>query len=174
MARALTFSNTESLAWTYTNAQDLSTPEDKKTLSRSPINLTDGTGANKANRLWHGKRTLAATTSENIDVYDLGSIAEDTLGQTVAIAKIKFIRIQNLNTTTGNKLLIGGEGTTAAWNAPFNASDTAKVEIGPGGVWEMGSPVDGFTVTDVASHLLKIDNPGSASIDYEIILVGEQ
>ena len=178
MPRALTFSNTESLTWTYTNAQDLSTPEDKKTLPRTPINLTDGTGANKANRIWHDKRTLANATSETIDMFDLaisgGAAGEDHLGQAVQFAKIKFIRIQNLNTTAGNKLLIGGEGSAAAWNSPFNASDTAKNEIGAGGVWEMGSPVDGFTVTDVSNHLLKVDNPGSASIDYEIIIVGEQ
>lgn len=176
MARALTFKLTKTLDWTYTNAVDLSTPTDAKTLSLIDTNLTSGTGKDKADRLWHDTRTLTATTSEKIDMYDLaidgGAAGEDSLGQTVAAAVVKSITIRNKNTTAGNDLKVFGEGSAAAWNSPMDGSDTAKVVIGPGGSLTLEAPAAaGYAVADTSNHLLKIDNPGASSITYDIIVV---
>jgi hypothetical protein len=177
MARALTFKIQQNVIWSYTNAADLSTPTDAKSLSWLDTNLTSGYAAiNKADRLWHDTRTLTATTAEEIDVYDLavdgGAAGTDTLGQTVAAATVKAIIIRNNSVIAADNLTIGGEASTAAWNSPFGGSDSASVTLGPGGKITMEAPsIAGYAVADTTNHLLKIDNATANSIIYDIVIV---
>jgi len=139
---------------------------------------TDGTTTDKADKIWSSTaRTLTGATSENIDVYDFGTIdigtgaGEDALGNPVTLADIVAVLIENNSTSTGN-LSIGGEGSIAAWNSPFDASDTASLgPIPPGGWFMLCSGNDpAFPVADTSNHLLKITS--TANLTYDIYIIG--
>lgn len=180
MARALTFKSVSNITWSYTNAQDLSTPTDAKAVTYTDTNLTGSStstgGKDIGDRLWHDSRTLAATTSEEIDMYDLavdgGSAGEDTLGQAVTSAVVKYLKIRNKSTTVGDDLHVGGEASVECWNSVFNSDDDALIVVGPGGSITLEAPAAaGYAVADSGNDLLKINNPGSNSVTYEIIVV---
>lgn len=171
MATSLSTSATLNLSWTFTNPLDLTTPRDAGALVLALAELTDGTGANQANTIWHDQRTLPTATAETIDVYDFGGGTPSTLGTAIANAKVKLLLIQN--THASDSLTIGGEGSAAAWNSPFGASDTATMTLPAGGTLLLVAPsAAGYTVADVSNHLLKINNPGANSVTYKIVVIG--
>lgn len=141
-------------------------------------NLLDGIVLDKANRIWESKgRVIASAASEDIDVYDFGSIdigagaGLDALGQALALAKIVLVLIRNRATSVGT-LLVGGKATTAAWNSPFNADDDALTPVLPGGVLLWYAPsLAGYAVADTTNHLLKMAASGG-DVTYDITIIG--
>lgn len=142
------------------------------------LTTTDGTTTGKADKMWSSKaRSLSGASSESIDVYDLGTIdigtgsGKDALGNSITFAEIVAVLIENNSSSTGN-MTIGGEGSAAAWQTPFGASDGASVgPIPPGGFFMFGSTADpAFAVTDSSDHLLKIAS--SATLTYDIYIIG--
>lgn len=141
--------------------------------------IGSGTGADQANRMWQDtNRLLSSAASENIDLYDLGAIdigggaGKDALGQAQLLAEVVGILIVNESASAGS-LLIGGEGSAAAWNSILNASDTAVIgPIKPGGMFFISSPGDpAFAVADAANHLLKLEASGG-DVTYSIYVLG--
>jgi len=172
MATALEAQLYANLIWTFTNAQDLTTPQDKGSLALTLGNLTNGVGANQANTIWHDTRTLLTTASESLDLYDIGG-ATTPLGTAIANAAIKFLYIRNKSSTSADVLTIGGEGTGAAWNTLFNGSDDNKITLRGGGYLILADPsATGYAVADSTNHLLKIENPGGNSVSYDIVVIG--
>ena len=145
------------------------------TITKSP---TSGTAADKADRCWTDKgRTLTSGNSEDIDVYDFGSLdigagaGLDPLGQALALAEIVAMLIQNSSASAGD-LVVGGKGTTAAWNSLFNADDDAVLVIKPGGFVLLYAPTDpAYAVADTANHLLKMAASGG-DVTYDIHILG--
>lgn len=144
------------------------------------LTLLDGTVAEKADKLWYSTgRTLTQNNNESIDVYDFASLdigagsGEDPLGGALALAEIVAIMIVNRSTSAG-KLLIGGEGTAAAWNSLFNASDSSVLgPIGPGGFVLIVDPnATSFAVADSSNHLLKIAENNTGAVTYDIAILG--
>lgn len=143
--------------------------------------ITSGTTANKADRWWEDNdgRTLAASGTETIDLYDFGSIdigggaGKDPLGQALALVEIVGLLVIVDAASTGT-LLIGGDGTAAAWNSIFNGDDEAA--IGPlagGSICFLFNPANpAFPVADSSNHLLKFTEAGGANsvIYYPFIL----
>ncbi len=142
------------------------------------LSTTDGTASDKADKVWPSKaRSLSGATSETIDVFDFGAIdigtgaGEGPLGNAITLAEIVAVIIENNSTSTGN-LTIGGDGTAAAWNSIFNASDTAELgPLPPGGFFIIGAGADpAFAVADTSNHLLKMAS--SATLTYDILIIG--
>lgn len=79
--------------------------------------FTSGTGANQANEVWSDTRTVALSTSDDIDLY--GGLT-DAFGTTLNFTGIKaiFIRAASAN---GDNLSIGGDAT-APFDTIFNAA----------------------------------------------------
>lgn len=107
--------------------------------------LSNGTGANQADTVWGDSgRALSSAATENIDVFDLGSInidggaGKDSLGQAVANVEIVGILIHHESGT--GTLLVGGEGSAATWNSLFNSDDDAKAVVKPGGFMMFSPP----------------------------------
>lgn len=155
---------TGNLKNTLTDGQSVSTTIGKNV----NLNLSTGTGLNQFNRGWQSTRTLT-NTSENIDLYDLGSLdvgagaGEDGLGLGLAATAVVALFIENLSTSAAS-LLIGGESSGATWNSPFNASDTAKLSIpANGGVLLYAVGASAFAVADTTNHLLKIEASGGTA-----------
>jgi hypothetical protein len=144
------------------------------TIGTSPsLSLATGTGANQFNRGWQSKGRVLASTSENIDMYDLGSLdigagaGEDALGLSLAATAVVAICVENRAVSAVN-LLVGGLSATTAWNNPFNGDDDAKLSIPPNGgvmLWAVGATA--FAVADTTNHLLKIEAAGG-SATYDI------
>jgi hypothetical protein len=164
-----------SLTFDATNKKtsDFSTPTETIKLAIAKA-IADGTGVNQANRAFFDTRTLSGTTSENISMFSiLGS--PDNVGQTYAITRVYALIIENKNLVAGNFILVGGEGSSAAWKSPFNGSATEKLKVEPGGVLILLAPsAAGYVVANTTNHLLKIDCPGATAVDYNIGVVGSQ
>lgn len=125
--------------------------------------LSTGLGDNQADRVWEKKAWTIPVGTVDLDLYDFGSLdigggaGRDALGQVMALAEIVGIRIKVVS--GAGTLLVGGNGTAAAWNSLFNASDSAK--IGPfkaGARIEHLCPADGnLAVADTTNHLLRLE-----------------
>jgi hypothetical protein len=151
--------------------RDLSKTDDPMSLLIAQT-IANGTGANQGNRIFHDTRTLAGTTSESLSMFDFGGLV-DPVGQTYALSRVIMLIIQNKNLTAGNKLLVGGEGSGAAWNSPFNNVDTDKLVVEPGGIIVLyAGSAAGYAVANTTNHLLKIDNGNVAAVDYNIVVIG--
>lgn len=141
--------------------------------------LESGTTANKADVIWSDTgRSITSGANDDLDLYDLGAVdigagaGRDAVGQSIAIAEVVAVLIVNKSTSTGN-LLVGGEGTTAAWNSPFNGVDTTVFgPLKPGGFVAFSSPTDpAYAVADTSNHILRLTASGGA-VEYNITILG--
>lgn len=130
--------------------------------------LTNGTGLDQANQMWSDRRTLTASSTEELD---LAGILTNAFGTTLTFTSIKAIVINALSTNT-NDVVVGG----AAANAFLLFGDaTDTIAIKPNGSFGIINPeADGYAVTAGTGDLLKIANSsGGTSVIYEITIIGE-
>lgn len=147
----------------YTDDNDLSDPSDT-TLLRWDDALTNGTGDNQADYIWHDRRTATAA-ADDIDLVNL--TCDDAFGTRLSFVTIKGIFIRNRTTTTDHALAVGGDA------APFVnwvGAGNDILNIGPDGLFMLWSPIDGYAVAGGAD-VLQID-PGANTIEYDIIIIG--
>jgi len=175
MAKTLAATLSASLAWTQINTLDLSTVVDSATLGPSS-SITDGTGANQANLLWHDKRTIAASANDDIDLY---GVLEDVFGGAVNFAVVKGLLIANLGVsaatpvpTAGETLTIGAATVGTEFDSIFAGVGTSKLVLHSGGILFLSSPIDGLAVVATTADILRISNVGASSIDYSIAIIG--
>ncbi len=166
MALALTSSFQLALTWLYTNAVDLSTATESKTLTIND-SLASGNSLDQANRIFSDQRTLASSASDSLDLY--GSLT-DGFGTTLNFSRIAGILIQNTSTTAGDYLSVGN-GTNGIASCFGNANDIIKIQ--PNGLVFLWAPsAAGYAVVDTSADVLKILNSGANSITYNIVLIG--
>lgn len=145
----------------------------------APTPPGNGTDADQGDRIWADvDRVLGDGTSETIDLFDLGALdigagaGRSALGQAVQFAEICGLLIVVSSGSAGS-ILIGGEGSAAAFNALTNGSDTAVIgPVGPGGCrffYERTNPA--LAVADGSNHLLKIAATGGDAT-YSIAVFG--
>lgn len=138
------------------------------------LDLTSGTTVGTADRSCQdATRTLAGSATEDLDLYDLAGFDSNTdlLRNAVTFAEIVGLLIVNSSASVGN-LLVGGKGTTAAWNSLFNANDDAELTLLPDSFILLGTKNDpGWAVADSSNHLLTMTASGGA-VTYSIYVVG--
>lgn len=154
------------------------TPTNTHELKKS-FPVTTGTTTTKSDRAWGSlARALSGASSENLDMFDLGSIdigagaGLDALGQSVSFVEITGIMIENESSSTGD-LSVGGISATTAWNSMFGGSDDdAFLLLQPGDVFMFASTIadPALAVADTTNHLLKMAS--SASLTYNIMILG--
>jgi hypothetical protein len=154
---------------------DLSTPDDS--LSRVfELKLSNGTGAEAGNQMWHDRRTLANGASDNLDMY---GVLTNFRGETVNFAVIRAVILSNrvLNTST---LRYGGAAANPWFPMFANSSDIGVIPL-PGATYPayvcLTAPdAAGFPVGAASADIFKIAHGGEASADltYDIIIIGEQ
>lgn len=148
------------------------------------LDFATGTGANQFNRGWRKHSwALADTASFSLDLYDLGTIdigagaGEDPLGLTQANTELVGMFISSQTTSVGS-VLIGGEGSTAAWQSWIavsgTLSDTAQVKLLPGAVLILVAPLaSAYAIADTTNHLLKfLASGGAVTFDVDLFLRG--
>ncbi|MGE3520995.1 MAG: hypothetical protein AB7J63_18795, partial [Vicinamibacterales bacterium] len=130
--------------------------------------FSSGTGANQASNLFHDRRTINASSSEDLDL--AGSLT-NKFGTTLTFTKIKAFAIRAAAANTNN-VQVGGaaENGWVGWVA--DASDI--VSIKPGGVLLWVAPnASGGAVSAGDGDLLKIANSGgSTSVTYDVVILG--
>ena len=146
--------------------------------TRTPATaLSTGTSANQADRIWQDTaRALASGGTEDLDLYDLGSLdidagsGRDGLGQLFTLAALVAICIENKSTSAGT-LQVGGKGNSTAFTSIFGAN-TDIIKIRPGGLLLLFAPTDpAYAIVDTTNHILKMEASGGA-VTYDIALLG--
>lgn len=126
-----------------------------RTLRATPANyslsLGDGTGANQAQVVWSGTRTLSGA-SETLNLTSLAD-TRDGAAVTVALSAVKSLYARNSGTVT---LTFAG--------SPFPAGGQA---VAPGGAVVQCDP----TAAGMAASGLTVT--GSAGGSYDLVLIGE-
>jgi hypothetical protein len=51
--------------------------------------------------------------------------------------------------------------------------DALKITIGPGGVYHVRDPIDGYTVTNTTAERITLD-PGANTFDVDLIILGTE
>lgn len=130
--------------------------------------LTNGTGANQANQAYSGRRTLAASATENLD---LSGGLTNAFGTSLVFAAIKAILIVAAAGNT-NDVVVGGAASNGFISWVGDATDTVKVK--PGGMLLIAAPnAAGFDVDAGTADLLKIANGGAGTgVTYDVVIIG--
>lgn len=146
----------------FTKALDLTTPTEAIAINKSQ-SLTNGTGSGQANQVFTDQRTVSAA-SENLD---LAGGLTDAFGDTITFTGIKMLMVKNLSTTAGQDLTLSGNFL----DDDMLGGGSSTVILGPGGIFFISSPVDGFDVTAGTGDILTVD-PAANTISYDIVLLG--
>ena len=168
MASSLSGSLSISGAIDYVGASVSSTLTDKIAGVIESWTIANGTGANQADIMWHDQRTLAASTSEDLD---LSGVLTDSFGVSVALARVKAI-IVSAASANGGLIQVGGASSNQFINWVANASDI--IQIRAGGFMLLVAPdATAYAVTATTGDLLKIANTdGAAAGTYDIYIIG--
>lgn len=130
------------------------------------LQLTDGTGADQADRMFSDERTLAASASEDLDLS--GSLT-NAFG-TVTFARIKAVLVIADSGNTNNVNV----SRPASNGVPLFLAAGDGIPVRPGGVllWAC-TDATGVAVTAGTGDLLTIANSSSGSaVTYRIIVIG--
>lgn len=134
------------------------------------VDLTDGTSAGQANRIFHDTRTLAASATEDID---LAGVLTDAFGTTITLARIKGLIISAAAANTNN-VIVGGASATQFVSWVGAATHTVTVRPGATLALFAGSADStGYVTAAGSTDLLKIANSSSGtSVTYDIVILG--
>jgi hypothetical protein len=163
---ALTTRLSLSLLATLTDALDLSTATDRLDYLKN-IELATGTAANQSDMLWHDRRTLSASATENLD---FAASLTNGLGDTQTFARIKAFIVYAATGNTNNVNVIR-EGTNGV---PLFLAAGDGIAVRPGGLFVAVAPdATAYAVTASTGDLVTFTNSaGSTSVTYDVIVIG--
>jgi len=151
-----------------TSALDLNFPSSQLDYVKT-INLASGTGAGQADRIWHDKRTLTASATEDLD---LAGALLDALGGTFILARVKALLVKAADANANN--VVVGAAAATAWAALLGATGT--VTLRPGTIFAAfagKADATGYAVGAGATDFLRVANGAAGSpVDYEIVIIG--
>ncbi|NUK07467.1 hypothetical protein HRW18_05445 [Streptomyces lunaelactis] len=151
-----------------TKALDLTTVSDPLDFKRA-VHLESGTTVGKADKVFHDRRTLSASATEDLD---LAGVLLDAYGVAITFVKIKglFIAADAANT---NNVVVGNAAATA-WAALLGATGTLTIRPGTTvGVTAGATDATGYAVAAGSTDLLKVANSaGGTGVTYDIVIIG--
>lgn len=167
MAKTQTGTTTIALAATLQEVADLGTNKAPLAVAKN-IAWANGESANQCEMVWGDTRTLAASTTEDLD---LAGGLTDGLGGTITFTAIKEIYVSAAS-DNGDTISIGGAASNTFVGPFADASD--KVKIPANGSCHIVAPTAaGWTVTASTADLLRIGNDDSGdTADYSIFVRG--
>jgi len=132
------------------------------------IALLSGVGSGQADKIFADTRTVAASTTDSLDVATGGGLT-DLLGVALALVKVKAIYIAAAAANTNNVVWT----RPAANGVPLFSAAGDALPILPGGVELWIAPGAGVTVTAATADLIDMVNSGAGtSVTYDIVIVG--
>lgn len=167
MATTLKAIITAQIDATYKNVLDIGTPTDNF-LKKVAIELTNGTGANTADLMFHDQRTLSASATEDLDL--AGSLSNPLTGATMTYVELRAVLVFAAAANTNNVNVT----RPASNGVPLFLAAGDGVPVPPGGVFMWSCPADGkVTVTASTGDLLTFTNSaGSTSVTYDVVIIG--
>lgn len=142
--------------------------------------LDSGTGAGKADLVYHAQRTLAASATEDLDL--AGVLASLLPGSALTFAKVKGLIVAALGVTDANGFtttpnvnnVVVGAAAANPWTGLLNATGT--ITLRPGAVhmaFAGQADATAYAVTGGTGDLLKVANSaGGTSVTYDIVVIG--
>lgn len=124
-----------------------------------------GTGANAISRVWSGYNSSSSASTYDLQGSSLLSIAD---GSAVTFPIVTTLMIRNHSTTTGQYLTIGAGSNP--WITWLGATGDAIV-LGPGGVFVLHSPIDGYATTASTGDVLTV-TPATGTIAHSVMILG--
>lgn len=128
--------------------------------------LSNGTASGNASQMWHDRRTLTASATENLD---LAASLVNAFGVTLTFARIKCVLVR---ASTGNTNDV--QFTRPASNGvPLFMAAGDGIALGPGEWFVYFSPTTGKAVTAATGDILTVTNSaGSTSVTYDVVIIG--
>ena len=167
---------TMSLSFTGVSTQDgdINSKQKDSIVFQRSFGFTQGTSANKAERIWYDSREVLASQTDSLNLANL----TDQIGQNIVFTTIKMVIIHNTNAGAQNEIDIDTVNATFPWNRWFDGIITLKggynVDTTSGGLLVLGNQdATGFTVADLVANGLDIVNTSAANITYEIFILGD-
>jgi hypothetical protein len=133
---------------------------------RRLMSFASGTGADQADILFVDERSVAASSSEDLD---LAGVLADALGTTIAAAEVIGIIVEADAANTNN--VVVGDATAPV---PLFGGTNPTVAVKPGGIFVLFAPnaAGQFTVGAGSTDDLKIANSGSGTpVVYRIAIL---
>lgn len=151
----------------YARTVDLLTSNVSIAFPTKTVALTYGTGANQADRLFTDTRTLAASTTEDLDV--AAGALTDVFGTTFTLAELKVLIVCASSSNTNN-VVLGGDASSV----PFLSTAATTTAIKPGGCFTLTDPsASGIAVTAGTGDIVQVANSGGGtSVSYDIVMIG--
>lgn len=168
MADTLQTTVTTKVSWQYREAMDLGNVNDSNSLDYTYF-LDDGTTSGKADVFWGDTRSLATTANDDLDLTALSTTRFGITGNTTFVT-IKGVYIVNEATVSGEDLVVGGSNTNP-WQGPFGATNDT-IRCSAGASLQLLRPLTGWSVSDGSADILRINNAGSNTNIYKIVIFG--
>ena len=149
----------------YTGDQDLGNNR-FSLASFADVPLSNGVGDNQADVLFVDNRTLAASTSEELD---LAGVLENPVGETATFVTVKGILVR-AGSANGGLIKVGGAAANTFLGPFDNATDIINVKAS--GIFLEVEPLTGWTVTAGTGDKLKIENSDASPASYDIAIIG--
>lgn len=131
------------------------------------LSLTSGTATGQVDLLYAGTRTLAASTTEDLD---LAGGLTDVFGTTLTFVKVKHIYVAAASGNTNNVVM---GGAAANQFVGFFGAAAHTLAILPGQCVRFSHPTTGWTVTAGTGDLLKFANSGAGTgVTYDLLIAG--
>lgn len=127
--------------------------------------FTDGSGADKAEKVGKTTVTLAAGAAQTVALTS-STAFKDASGATITFTKIKAIAFETPSGNTAD-IVVGAAGA-ADWDTMLNAAGTLTLPAGSVAAF-MTSDADGWAVS--ASDIINVDGDGTDKLD--IFVLGE-
>ena len=125
-----------------------------------------GTTVGNADLLWSDRRSINASSNEDLDF--AGSLTS-AFGATLTFARIKAIMVKAASTNANNVVIT----RPASNGVPLFSAASDAISVLPGGLFLWVAPGAGVTVTASTGDLINISNSGSGTaVSYEIVVVG--
>lgn len=124
--------------------------------------LANGTASNQADVVFSGSVSLSGATTLDLR----GSLSSVLTGDSVSFVEIVAVALRNKETAAGKYVDVGGGSNpvSSLWIASGDG-----VRVGPGGIFLLTSPVDGYTTTTGTADILTLTPASTADVDYIIL-----
>ncbi len=133
------------------------------------VALTEGSGANQIETLWHDSRSCADGGTDDLDV--LGNVIQNVFGEDLDFAALKAILVTNTHATS----VLGILGAAANGIDTILDVSTTKLLVRPGGTSVLFAPdAAGYVITAATADIFGISDEtgGGGVVPYLITLAG--
>lgn len=149
------------IAWDRIETTAVGTRRDKKSLSNTQ-QLEDGSLTGQADRVFHDVRAIPAN---GVDALDLMSLTKQMFSTTVPMdfSVVRVIRVLNRAEAPGQYINLGADETSPMTVFAVRVGSLSECVLSS---WQEGWPVL------EANKTLRLSNPGSSPVEYEIVIIG--